>query len=202
MARRETALDVGVDLDGVCYDFIDALANWAAETTGRPRSEFGPAQHWAFYEDWGWTEDEFLSAYGEALQHGDLFKSGPIFAEAAVGLERLAVAGHRIHVITDRGLSGSVEEARRQTVAWLRNHKVRYASLHVGSDKTVVPVDIAIEDSERHYRALESAGRNPRLLTRPWNAHMADARRVVDWAAFVAEVEAATEQLSLAAAAS
>jgi 5'(3')-deoxyribonucleotidase len=181
-------LRIGVDLDGVCYDFVDALRRWGHKVTGRPLEEFGPATHWGFYEDWKWSEQEFLQHYRDALTAGFMFRDGPIFFDALMGLRKLRALGHRIDIMTDRGLPGILDVAETSTKHWLKENDVPFDSLYIGRNKTLVPVDICIEDSVKHYEALLRGGSNPRMLTRPWNRGY-DAIRVSDWAGFLEEVD-------------
>jgi hypothetical protein len=45
-----TNLRVGVDLNYVCPPFVQSLAHFVHERTGRPLEELGPAVCWEFYK--------------------------------------------------------------------------------------------------------------------------------------------------------
>lgn len=166
---------IGVDLDGVVYEFVDALRSlliWR----GRIVEPVPPATHWSFYKDWGLTTPEFL----DILCEGIVFLTGHPTAGAIRGLVRLRNAGHTIHIVTHRSAEAATE-------TWLHTHGVPYDSLTFSEDKTCVPVDVFIDDRKENYDAIEAAGILAFLYDRPWNAGH-PGRRVANWAQFTQEV--------------
>jgi hypothetical protein len=184
MAR---SLDIGVDLDGVCYDFSAALRRWL-QGRGRPPGSMPPPTRWDFYtEQWGMSLPEFLAACNEATDAGFLFADGAPEPGTVMTLRRFADSGHRVHIITDRmfGKGGSAEANTRR---WLAAHRIPFSSLTFSPDKTVVRVDTAIDDKPGNYEALDAVGHLPYLRSRPWNEGH-PARRVGSWAEFEAVVD-------------
>jgi hypothetical protein len=172
---------VGIDLDGVCYDFSASVREflvshheeyWAHE-------HCPPPARWEFYEDWGMDLSAFLAACHDGVDAGVIFTHGEPYANTAEAFERIKAAGHTIHIVTDRsfGTNGASEGATR---AWLDCHGLPFDSLTFTSDKTIVRIDAMIDDKPANYHALEAVGVDAYLLTRPWNQHVEGAQRVLD----------------------
>lgn len=184
-------LTVGVDLDGVCYPFDRALAHYVSKSTGRPLDSLPSPSSWDVWRVWGMSEDEFLGHMRDGIAAGFLFRYGAPYPGVVSALTRLAAAGHVLHVVTDRGRGGLAAIAARSTRRWLADHRIPFHRLTLTADKTSVPTDTFVEDRDRNFEALESAGRHPFLIDRPWNAHLdvPDGRRLPDLPAFAAAVE-------------
>jgi hypothetical protein len=161
---------VGVDLDGVCYDFAGGLRRYL----GLSLEEAPEPTRWEFYEDWGLALDDFLIHCHAGVNAGWLFWVGDPFPGTREALVRLRNAGHTIVIITDRffGDTGASERATRQ---WLDNHDLPYDEIHFTSDKTTVSVDYMVDDKFSNYEAMFNSGVRSYLLDRPWNYEYAAA---------------------------
>jgi 5'(3')-deoxyribonucleotidase len=161
-------LKVGVDLDGVCYSFDDSLRLSLVVNRGYNPEACPPSTRWEFYEDWGLSLAEFLSAFAEGVDTGIIFAQGDAYPGTREALQRMIDAGHELHVITDRtvGTPGIAEGA---TARWIAEHLPTMKSLTFSRDKTVVPTDMMIDDKPANYHALEAAGCDAWLFNRPWN---------------------------------
>lgn len=175
-------LRVGQDLDGVIYPF-DVMVKEYLRFTGVDVSTFGPAQHWHFYRDWGYSDAEFVDFCNQGVDAGFLFAVGDLFDDAADAWRRIKNAGNSIHVVTDRGF-GAPGNSERNTRKCLADNGLEFDSITFTSDKTSVPVDVFIEDKLENYDALEAAGVPAFLITRPWNYQEDDRRRVSGMAEF------------------
>lgn len=185
-------LDVGVDLDDVVYSFVGALRTVVHTRTGRPLASMPEPTCWDFHAvDWGMPLEEFLDHFAAGINSGIIFGTGEPLPGAIEGMRQLSDAGHRLHIVTDRGAPGDPAIAHASTRAWLADVQAPYTSLTFSRDKTVAgDLDIFIDDRVENYVALEAAGMNPVLMHRPHNAHYAGARRVRSWPEFVARVDA------------
>lgn len=182
-------LDVGYDLDGVSYRFVESLRSYIHETTGRPLDTMPDAQCWTFYKDqWGMSSAEFLSYFAAGVNAGQIFRHAAPYDGSVEAMRRLADAGHRIHIVTARQIPGAERMAEENTRAWLAKYDVPHHTLTFADDKQTVHTDLFIEDRDVNYDALESAGYHPWLITRPWNAHH-PGRRVGTHDEFVEVVE-------------
>lgn len=182
---------VGIDLDGVCYDFAASVRAYLCGTlrTHKPTDCPDPTR-WEFYEDWGLDLDTFLSTFHAGVDDGVIFAHGQPYARTAEAFGWIKAAGHTIHIVTDRSM-GRPGASERATVAWLAQHGLEYDSLTFSADKTVARLDVMVDDKLSNYYALEAAGVEAWLLTRAWNQHDPEpSRRVLDLLHF-AEVIAA-----------
>lgn len=163
---------VGIDLDGVCYDFANSVRAYLNQPHPDP-------ERWEFYEDWGLSLDDFLGVCHDGVDAGVIFSHGDPYANVAEAFGILAAAGHSIHIVTDRSF-GSSGASAAATAAWLDRHGLRYDSLTFSADKTIVKLDVMVDDKPANYVALEAAGVESYLLTRAWNKQVPNARRVLD----------------------
>ena len=179
-------LSIGIDLDGVCYDFVDALRQYAAGHHGKPLWSMPEAATWTFYKDqWGWTTEEFREICDLGVDRGHLFKLGTPIDGALAGMKALSEFAE-LHIITNR-FFGSRSAAN--TKAWLDAWGFPYDSLTFDADKTVVETHLFIEDSPENVEALKAAGTDARLIDRPWNRWADHLPRHTSWSDFVGYAE-------------
>lgn len=189
MPRR--TLDIGVDLDGVAYRFVDALRGYIHAATGRPVESMPTAQSWNFYKDqWAMSSAEFLEHFRNGINDGVIFAIGAPYPGTVEALGRIAEDGHRIHIVTARMIAGAEAAARANTRRWLADWNIPHHSLVFSDDKTSVRTDVFLEDAPHNYDALDAAGVEVWLMHRRWNAQH-PGRRVADWDSFVEVVAAA-----------
>lgn len=170
---------VGIDLDGVCYDFSASVREYLCSTIGshEPGACADPTR-WEFYEDWGLNLNDFLDTCHAGVNAGIIFSHGDPYANVQEAFARIKSAGHSIHIVTDRsfGKNGASEAATR---AWLDRHGLPFDSITFSADKTIVRIDAMVDDKIANYDALEAAGVDVWLLTRPWNKNAPGPRRRV-----------------------
>lgn len=172
-------MKIGVDCDGILYDFVASLQHFLTKYRGWSRFDLPDALSWNFWDDqWSMTLEEFLDYCADGVDSGVVFKWGDPEVHSVEVLEALREDGHTLHVVTNRSFgSRSVEN----TESWLVEHGVPFDTLTFSKDKTVVPVDIFIEDNVDNYNALVDAGVCAVMFDRPWNQDKEDAHRVYDW---------------------
>lgn len=170
---------VGIDLDGVCYNFGASVREYLNHAGIRFHHECPDPRRWEFYEDWGITLPEFLTHCHRGVEAGIIFTHGDPYPNTREAFQWIKAAGHTIHIVTDRsfGKAGASESATR---AWLDQHDLPFDSLTFTADKTCVKLDAMVDDKPENYAALDAAGVDVHLLTRPWNQHVEGARRVLD----------------------
>ena len=174
-------MKVGVDLDGVVYDFVGSLKNYLVMVGWKTPEEIPPATSWTFYKDWGLTTDEFLDVCADGVDQGFIFRLGPPLPGAVGGMERLQNAGHTLHIVTNRSFgSHSVSN----TEAWLHDYHIPFDSLTFSDDKTLVRTDVFIDDYVKNYDELEAANVRSVLFDQPWNRDADKALRVHNWGEF------------------
>lgn len=160
-------LRVGMDLDGVNYDFAASLGRFLL-STGYPADLMTDPMRWEFYRDWGMTDVEFVAACNAGVDAGIVFRTGGTLPGAADAWRRIRAAGHEIHSVTDRAF-GTGDKSEQNTIEWAAEEGLLYDSLTFSADKTVVPTDVFVEDKLENYDALTAAGRVVYLIDQPWN---------------------------------
>lgn len=169
---------IGIDLDGVCYDFGGSLVEYLVTHRKMDRKLLTPSKRWEFYLDWGMTLEEFLSACNEGARAGVIFLHGKAFPGTRRALQRIAAAGHTLHVITDRSFGGpGVSESN--TAKWVARELPKIHALTFCPDKTVANIDMMIDDKLQNYDALVGIGVDAYLFDRPWNQDPGDDRKRV-----------------------
>ena len=183
---------VGFDLDGVLYDFGASVRRYM-DSIGLNYGwkDDGPEPHtWNFYEYWGMDVKDFVQLCHDGADAGFIF-TGDARPGASAAVNIVKRMGHEVVIITDRSFGTSPSVSENHTRLWLAQHFIPYDELHFSADKTVVKTDIFVEDKLQNYDALEAAGTECWLITRPWNSeHGADNRKrindVMDYPAKVA----------------
>lgn len=185
---------IGIDLDGVCYDFSAAFCDvyeWRK-----------PVKTWAFYEDYAVDVLEFLEMCRRAVRDGGLFRSGYIIPGARRGIQALLLAGHEIFFVTDRmSLSQGDKVIEKNILAntqyWLQNDLdlvlSRISPVVFDGDKAKVAkeleLDYFLDDKAENYEDLIGAGVKVWLFDQPWNQQAGHAARVLNWPQFVKVIQ-------------
>ncbi len=178
---------IGIDLDGVVYDFTGALREHVHITTGRSRESMPDPTCWEFYAvDWGMTLDEYLDFARDGVESGGVFSFGVPMSGAVETMTRLKDAGHTLHIVTARGLA---PRAFEKTCSWLRRHKVPFDTLTFAEDKTVVKLDAFIDDRPKNVDELRAAGVAAFLLECNRGDQWGHKWKVADWGEFERAVE-------------
>ena len=178
MAHKQ--LRIGVDLDGVVYDFADSFRRYLIGE-GYRSSDLPDPWKWNTWECWGMSQEEWLDHFSAGVEAGVIFGTGEPFPGAVEALQRLWNSYHDIHIVTHRTVH---PDAIGWTAKWLAEHDIPHTSLTFAKDKTVVPVDVFIEDNVENAFALSAAGTEAVLMDRPWNRVAPGIRRVYSWAEF------------------
>ncbi len=178
---------IGLDLDGVLYDFGGALRRYLIEEHSWDPEWCPPPVRWEFYLDWGLSLPGFLGICNKAADERKLWNVCGLLGgtRVVVDLERLKEAGHSIHVITNRSFGSHLAISHAETAQWLHFFGIPYDTLTFCADKTIVQTDFMIEDNVENYLALEKSGCRPVLIDRPWNQSLDGAVRVPNIEYFV-----------------
>lgn len=175
------ALHVGMDLDGVHYNFAKSVRHFLL--THYADKPFGDGTYpdpecWDFFKAWGMNVKQFVQVCHEGADAGIIFVYGGTYCgNSKAVFDEIHADGHFIDVETDRsfGANGISEDHTRE---FLASEGLHYDSLTFTSDKTSVPTDIFIEDKVENYLALDAVGTEVWLVNRPWNLHLEGARRI------------------------
>lgn len=180
--------DVGIDMDGVMYDFAGAFRGYC-ENRLQVNAPLPEPRHWEFYEDWGLDKETFYEWLTDSTINDSLFYRGNAYDNTIAGWRKLKDMGLRIHIMTHRHI-----ESVGQTAEWLYEHGFIPDSMHFGVDKTILEamaIDqaAAIDDYTKYYDDYEKVGVKAFLRTHPWNADHS-GRRVADLLEFADAIEA------------
>lgn len=176
--------DVGIDMDGVMYDFAKVFHEYAQNRMGK---ELPKPTCWDFYHEWGLTDEQFDEWLVEGVQKLRLFNSDSPMENTIEGWNLLKQNGIKVHVLTHRG-----HVSYEQTVQWLNRFGLYPDSLHFGTNKAILKLIAtdecaAIDDYTLYYDQYEKANILSFLRTQPWNGEKY-ARRVNDLLDFAEKV--------------
>lgn len=191
-------LRVGIDLDGVLYDFADSFRRYLV-ASGKVLEGVLPSGEpstWTFYEDWGFSLAEFIQICNDGVDAGIIFR-GPAREGASEAVNKIKNLGHTIHIITDRKFGSDPVNSEIATKEWLSEHNIPYDTLTFSADKTCVATHLFVEDKLENYDALVAAGVEAYLIDRPWNNVLSERqnprtkrKRIADIADYAFLIEA------------
>jgi hypothetical protein len=150
---------------------------------------------WNFYEDWGWTFEQFKELVDWGVDYGYIF-TGHWRPNAVESVRRVAALGHEIIIITDRSFGSNPLHSQRNTIEAFAQAGIEYDELIFSADKTVGDVDVMVEDKLDNYDALVAHGTPTFLINRSWNqVPGGDARiRINDVSEYADAVEFMTQR--------
>jgi 5'-nucleotidase len=171
---------LGVDLDGVCGEYTEALRPIVAAHQGRSPEELPEPASWDFV-DWGLDRITFERLHRHAVLEHRIFRTMPVMPGAAEVLWRLSDAGIWIRVITHRlAVNWGHALAVSDTVEWLDEHAIPYRDLCFLGAKPQVEADVYLDDAPHNVVALREEGDEVVVFDAPYNRHLADPR-AADW---------------------
>lgn len=175
--------DVGIDLDGVLYPFMDSFKRYCLKRLGV--ETLPEPTHWDFYKDWGLDFDTFNEFLHEASKYDAVFCVEQPYEGVKEAWELLRSMDLKIHIMTARP-----QFAWEDTAKWLKWNGLSADSLHFHPTKTFLKqlaVDKAamIDDHIAYYEQAEKHGIVPVLMDRPWNQSKQNATRVSSMMSFV-----------------
>jgi hypothetical protein len=168
MYEQKLITDVGIDMDGVVYPFMNAFKKYCIDVL--KRDNFPLPTKWEFYEDWGISSAKFNDMLHTAPISHRLFASESPMETVEQAWDILRNLNVKIHVITARPAT-----AWSQTAQWLHDHKLVPDHLHFTHDKAILAHtaqghSAAIDDHYVYQQQMEKAGVLSVLHTHPWNS--------------------------------
>lgn len=180
---------IGIDLDGVCYDFTGAFCELQGWDPDEVRS-------WEFFKDHGHTTEWFLNECRDAVRAGTLFRYGGLIKGVKEAFDTLALQGHEVYIITDRCSIDPDDSAliKNNTVNWLKEHNLRYEGTVWTGDKAKACVDLGIDylldDKIENVEDVEFGTLTKAyLFDQGWNTKATHLERVYTWDQFVGLVQ-------------
>lgn len=186
-------LHVGHDLDGVFFNFGSSVHRYLKRTGQGHLWKSGPNKkpYWNFYEDWGWTVQQFVDFCHAGADAGVIFNGPAQPGAVQVWRSLYRAPGVKIHVKTDRSFGSTPAVSEKITTGWLGTKRLGYETITFTPDKTSGPkCDLFIEDKPSNHKALTEAGVDAYLIDRPWNHDYETDKRIHtigEWGAIVRE---------------
>ncbi len=179
---------IGLDLDGVVYDFAGSLRKWLIDHGYGTAADFPSTTRWSFYEDWGFSLQEFKGLCDEGVDAGYIFRIGAPIDRFRLGDQtRLRQAGHTLHAVTDRSF-GRPGASQLATMDWLERHGIWPDSITYTADKASVRLDYLLDDKPENVEALLETGCRAFLRDQPWNQHATHLPRLHSVADYIKEI--------------
>lgn len=171
---------LGVDLDGVCGNYTEALGVVVATERGIEPGDLPEPRSWDFAE-WGLDRAGFEAVHRRAVVEHRIFRTMPVIDGAAEALWRLSDAGIWIRVITHRlAVNWGHALAVSDTVEWLDEHGIPYRDLCFLGAKPQVDAHLYIDDAPHNIDALREQGNEVVVFDAPYNRHV-EGPRATDW---------------------
>jgi 5'-nucleotidase len=178
--RGRVTFILGVDLDGVCGDYTEALRRVVAADRGLDPRDLPEPRSWDFAE-WDLDRPAFERIHRQAVLHHRIFRTMPVIDGAAEALWRLSDAGIWIRVITHRlAVNWGHAVAVSDTVEWLDDHGIPYRDLCFLGAKPQVEAHLYVDDAPHNVAALREQGNEVVVFDAPYNRDVA-APRAADW---------------------
>lgn len=179
----------GIDLDGVCFDFMNAFREWLNDHLHTHLEEEEITSYY-WYEGTDISKEEFFTEFDKFGEEGHGYRNLKLLPGALEGLKKLHEDGHEIYYITNRPLY-----ALQDTVDCLEEHGFpQRENLHFakGAKAPLIRefnVDVFIDDSPRTVVEL-TANTRATIYCRNYkfNEHLDDTffTRVNGWDEFLA----------------
>lgn len=176
-----TIARLGIDLDGVCYQFVPKLAQYIHKKTGRPLSELGPAKTWNFFKDqWGYSYQEYSDFVAQGIHDREIFWEGEEFPGCREILDVLS-DDFEIVIVTARFFNNVPHElSEAATLHWLESHSIPYNELIISNDKTNLNLDLLLDDAPHNIENALLHGEGAVIFDQDWNIDI-DGDRVHGW---------------------
>ena len=156
MEKVGKGLTVNVDVDGVLYDFTDAMREAFDYRYGQgdkhKPSTWPDPKTWRLHDSWPVSREEVFDVmYAEILDE-ILFRVGTPIDYAPEGMRWLKAAGFHVRVVTSKTFRDPrvTERARISTLRWLYDNEIPYDTISFTSadkgGKRGILADVVIDD--------------------------------------------------------
>lgn len=167
---------LGVDLDGVCADYLVGFRRAVARDLEVPEESLTTEVSWDFPE-WGLDTERFFQIHRRAVQEERLFRELPAMSGASDSLWRLSDAGVWIRIVTHRlAINWDHRTIVSDTVAWLDSNSIPYRDICFLGRKPEVQADAYVEDAPHNIEALRAAGNTVIIFDQPYNRDLTGLR--------------------------
>ena len=177
------SLKLGIDCDGVMYDFIESFFGYLDEIDywlerGLPAPTDRHFYKWDDYERFGFTGEQFMDLCIQGCNAEYIFRKGEPIPGSVETLTRLKDQGHTIHIITHRTFG---DKPVHNTIDWLSEYGIEYDTITFAENKTIVGVDLLVDDRVKNYQDSWAQHIPCVLMTNSSNLGYSATFRVDDW---------------------
>lgn len=172
---------VGLDLDGVCADYISGFRPYAAKHLGVEPATLLFPRSYDLVEEWGFRDyADYREAHKRAVSEG-MYSCLPPIEGISCAAQRLSESGAHIRIVTHRlFLGGSHRRIVSDTAAWLDANRIPYMSLCFTGLKDSVGAHLYVEDSPDSVVQLRGQGWPTFVFDQPYNAAI-PGPRIFSW---------------------
>lgn len=174
---------IGVDLDGVCGKYYDALRRHVGKINNIPEDQIEdiyPDPTSYDMTEWPDFEHNFVKYHADAVENGLFTQMQPIEG-ASAHLWMLNEEGFHLRIITSRFVKhGQNAQVISDTAFWLDRNDIPYRDIMFVKDKPDVYADVYIDDSPENIIRLEETGRKVIIFDAPYN-RMLTGYRAMNW---------------------
>lgn len=153
---------IGVDGDGVLLDLVGASVPLGEKLSGR-RVSADEVTQWCVASSWGVDKTTFYAQWNEPGFCARI----PAYEGALGFVEELRKRGRVVAVTSPFKTSRHWRDERAH--ALMRDFGFAGDDIVLASDKTLINVDVLIDDAEHNVKDFVSTGRPAVLIDRPWN---------------------------------
>jgi 5'(3')-deoxyribonucleotidase len=140
---------IGVDIDGVIRDFLGSFCSQYEKVTGKPAKV---AESY-FVRDWIDEPEGFADKFYQELYPDQIYLGAGVIGNLDI-LDRLRKSGHEVILITHQ----PTDYIKILTLHWVIDHEVPHDALAFTDKKSLIKVDVHLDDSTEKLLEMESAG--------------------------------------------
>jgi uncharacterized HAD superfamily protein len=184
--KRPTKI-YGIDLDGVCFDFVNPFRLWLNDHLHCHLEEEEITSYY-WYEDTDISKEEFFREF-DSFGHAGGYRNLPLLSGTKEALNAIVANGHEIMYVTNRP-----EYALRDTIAALKEHNFPFRKQLIfakGKKSPIIKeknIDVFIDDSPRTITEITALTRATIYCrSYPFNEYLDDTffTRVNSWDEFL-----------------
>jgi hypothetical protein len=173
-ARPLAGARIGLDLDGVCCDYVAYLRGFLL-AAGRDHASL-PEPRDYHLADWFDSPADRVAAHTAAVAAG-LHRDAPPLPGAPDGIRALRDAGAQAIAVSARGsYRESPGRLRADIQSWARANGIVFDGVHLGRPKSGAGCDAYVDDGPDDVLTLRSTGHLAIVFDQPWNRDIPDPR--------------------------
>ncbi len=183
----------GIDLDGVCFDFVNAFRLWLNNALNIDMKEEEVTSYYWYETSDDISKKQFFEEFDKFGMEGHGYRNLVLLDGTVAALNAIDAAGHDIFYITNRPLY-ALEDTKMSIAkaGFPQQENLRFAKGDKAPLLRALNVDVFIDDSPKTVTQL-STGTRAQIYCRNYafNEHLDDNngewfRRVDNWSQFLA----------------